>query len=79
MKQGKRMADKPYELSADDFRVIRAALRVHHRVIRKTFGRFNLKWPNSPETRKAAEEFQTIEALIERFDDADNVWMEINV
>jgi hypothetical protein len=52
-----------YELSALDFSVIRIALRAHLEKVRKLF----------PEEQLATED------LIERFDNADNVWMEINV
>ena len=57
------MTDKPYELSAIDFSVIRIALRAHLEKVRSLF----------------PEEQLTTEDLIERFDNADNVWMEINV
>ena len=59
------MNDKPYELSAIDFEIIRIALRAHLNLIRKA-GTFS-------------EHQLPTEDLIERFDNADNVWMEINV
>jgi hypothetical protein len=68
-----------YELSADDFTVIRSALRFEADRRRELFKVFNLRWPFTQETKASAELLQATEDLIERFDNADNVWMEINV
>jgi hypothetical protein len=57
------MTDKPYELSALDFSILRIALRAHLEKVRKLF----------PEDQLATED------LIERFDNADGCYMEVNV
>ena len=69
--------NKPYELSADDFRVIRVALRAHAKGVRQEFrDKYMARFSGGKE---CAEELQTTEDLIERFDNADGCFMEINI
>ena len=68
---------KPHELSADELNIVRMALRAHAKAVRQEFrdkymGRFS-------GGKECAEELQTTEDLIERFDNADNVWMESSI
>jgi len=67
--------DKPYELSALDLSILRTALRVHLEKVRNEF--HDKYYVDS--RKEIAEEQLATEDLIERFDNADNVWMEINI
>jgi hypothetical protein len=57
------MNDKPYEASALDLRVLRIALRAHLDKVRNLF----------PEEQLATED------LIEKIDNCDNLYIEVNV
>ena len=75
------MNDK-YELSADDFAIIRKALRAHLDTLREEHSKkyWDIRFPGSveltPESQKSATEWVDTESLIDKFDNAENAWLE---
>ena len=75
----KQMNDKPYEASALDLSILRVALRAQLDKAREEFRCHHTSGNFSDRGKELSEEILATEDLIERFDNADNVWMEINV
>jgi hypothetical protein len=74
------MTDKPYEASALDLSILRAALKAHEWTLRTEFRNNYMGSVRSSEGGKqCAEQLQATEDLIERIDNCDNLYIEVNV